>query len=242
MAKDKTTYSPSGIPIHRYASRNNPMEAPQDVPHLGQIQNHIEKYIGPIGNVFHERISDQVHIDLFLINPTPQKNYYTIITSGLSHRPMKAPQGAEDCQYAELVISLPPDWRLSEQDLQDESNYWPLRQLKMLARFPHMYDAWLWYGHTIPNGNPPYRFAPNTHFSGMLIGPVLLAPEEFETLKIDEEKTIHFFSLVPLYTDEMNFKLKKGSEPFFEKLSEAGINELVNIWRPNLFKKRFLFF
>jgi len=237
MSNKQVEDTPSGSPIYRYEARSKPFEAAVDSPDIEKIEQHIEKHIGKIETVYHELASDLVHIDVFFIKPTPKRNFITLITSGMSHRPMKAPPQAEKFQYAELLICLPPDWQLSDEALKDEKNYWPIRQLKMLARFPHEYDSWLWYGHTIPNGDPPRPFASNTNLTGIIIAPPLLSPKDFFTLEINENKTIHFFSILPLHTNEMNTKLKKGSDDLFENLDKQGVNELLNINRPSVYKK-----
>jgi hypothetical protein len=236
MSNKKTENTPSGSPIYKYEARTKPFEAAIDSPDIERIEEHVEKYIGKAETVFHEIVSDLVHIDIFFIKPTPNRNFNTLITSGMSHRPMKAPPKFKNFQYSELMICLPPEWPLTDGAMKDEKYYWPIRQLKMLARFPHEYDTWLWNGHTVPNDDPPRPFAGNTKLSGIIVTPPLLSPKEFFTLKIDETKTIHFFSILPLYTDEMNFKLKKGSDDLFERLDKQGVNELLNIRRPNVCK------
>lgn len=237
MSNKKVENTPSGSPIYRYEERTKPFEPALDSPDIEKIEEHVQKHIGEIETVYHELVSDLVHIDVFFIKPTPQRNFITLITSGMSYRPMKAPPQVANFQYAELLICLPPDWPLTEEALNDEKYYWPVRQLKMLARFPHEYDTWLWYGHTVPNGDPPQPFADNTKLSGIILAPPLLSSQDFFTLKIDENKTIHFFGVLPLHADEMSRKLQKGSEDLFEHLAKQGVNELLNIQRPSVYKK-----
>jgi hypothetical protein len=237
MDNKKIESTPSGTPIYRYEPRSKPFEAAVDSPDIGKIEEHIEKHIGKIGSVYHELVSDLVHIDVFIIQPTPNRNFITLITSGMSDRPMEAPPEVKEFQYAELMICLPPDWPLHDEALKDEKNYWPIRQLKMLARFPHEHDTWLWYGHTIPNGNPQHAFASNTKLSGIIIAPPMLSPKEFFMLEIDETKTIYFFCILPLHKDEMNTKLRKGSDDLFEHFEKQGVNELLNTQRPSVYKK-----
>ena len=80
-----------------------------------------------------KQLSDLVHIDIHMVEPTPEKNYYTLVTSGMSDRPMNAPAECGELRYAEIAISLPPDWPLTQEAFADENNYWPLRWLKILA-------------------------------------------------------------------------------------------------------------
>ena len=87
------------------------------------------------------------------------------ITSGMSDLPMSAPPGAEECRYAELMISLPPSWLL------------------------------------------------------------------------DKNKTIYFWALIPLYEEEMRFKLDHGLDPLLDRLDAGNVNELLNIKRKNVCRR-----
>ncbi|GAP07443.1 MAG TPA: suppressor of fused domain protein [Anaerolinea thermolimosa] len=233
----KTENAPASTPIYRYEPRSKPAEMVVDYPDMEKIEKHVERYVGNVGMVYHEVISDLVHLDIFLVNPSPERNFFTLVTSGMSQRPMKAPPEAEKFQYAELMICLPPYWPLNDEALKDETFYWPLRQLKILARFPHEYDTWVWYGHTIANGEPPRPFAPDTKFSGIVLALPVLSPQEFWTLEINENKTVFFLSVIPLYKDEMEMKLKKGSEDLFKRFDRQGVSELLNLKRPSVYKK-----
>lgn len=227
--------SESGIPIYRHQTPEN--QSDQQIsgnPFVEQIENHIQTHVGPIANVFHEIISELVHLDVYIVEPTLDKNFYTLITSGMSARPMAVPEGAEEFRYGELLINLPPDWKINQEDFKSEENYGPLRLLKFLARLPHQYGTWLSYYHTIPNGDPPAPFTSNTGFSGaMLIAP-LIHPEQFSTLKIDEKTTIYFYSLLPLYTEEMNIKLRSGTKTLIQRLQSINTSDLIDLSRPNV--------
>lgn len=133
-----TEYSESGNPIYRYSDRQHEWRPPVygEEEWIEKIEDHVRKHIGEVDSVFHEILSDVVHIDVHFIKPTPERNYYTLFTTGMSFMPMNTPEGAEGYEYAELMICLPPDWRISQEDLQNPDHYWPIRWLKMLAVFP----------------------------------------------------------------------------------------------------------
>jgi len=234
--------SPESVsPVYRYeGSDKNDFEGPGGDSSMDEISEHIEKHVGEIHMVFHELISDQVHIDVHWVKPTKERPYHTLVTSGMSDKPMSTPEGVEGCDYTELSICLPEDWKVSEEDFKDETYYWPIRWLKTLARFPHEYNTWLGYGHTVPNGDPPAPFADNTELTTMVLLPTILFGEEFFTLSL-ENKTINFFSLVPLYTEEADLKLKKGVEALFDGFDKYEVSDIVQIDRPNTVgkKKRF---
>jgi hypothetical protein len=231
-------YSESGQPIYRHAPRQKEFEfAEGNEDTIQAITEHVQAHVGEVASVFHEIISDLVHIDVFYVEPTDAKPYHTLITSGMSDLPMTVPDGAEEFQHAELLLGLPPSWPLTREAFQDERNYWPVRWLKMLARLPHEYDTWLGYGHTIPNGDPPKPFAPSTKLCCQLLLLPVLTPAEFLTLET-AERIIHFYAVVPLYLEEMNFKLRHGTEALEELLRKQEVTELLDVRRPNVCKGR----
>lgn len=243
MADDEENklVSLSGQPIWHHDKPEKEWQPPPEEMCLEEISAHIERHIGKIDTVFHELVSDTVHIDIHHVAPNEDRPLHTLITSGMSDLPMKTPSD-ETPRYLELLIHLPPDWRISQEAFDDESWYWPIRQLKYLARFPHKLDTFLGYGHTIPNGDPPEPYAKNTKLNCILILPPLSTPEAFDQLVIDENKTIHFMAIVPLYQEETDLKLRKGTGELLEKFSENDITDVLDIGRPNVAKKRFLFF
>lgn len=221
--------SESGAPIYRHEDRERDFEfAAGDSENIDRITEHIESHVGPVANVFHELLSDLVHIDIHIVEPTPERNCYTLVTSGMSDRAMSAPEEYSDLKFSELLIALPHDWPMSEDGWKDEANYWPIRMLKFLSRFPHEYQTWLWAMHTIPNGNPPEPFASNTEMNGVILLPPITLPDAFGELVIDAEKTIHFHSVIPLHPDEMDLKLQKGAEALFDGFDQHGVSEILD--------------
>lgn len=229
--------SESGAPIYRHQRRKGEIDIVSgDDAAIQRISQHIEKHVGKVAFVFHELLSNLVHIDVHMVPPGPGRDYYTLITSGMSDRPMTAPDDNPQYRYAELVLCLPPDWPLEQEAFADETNYWPMRWLKVLARLPHEYNTWLFVGHTVPNGDPPKPFAPNTRLCcALLLQPVLFGPD-FQRLDAGDGKVINFLSLVPLYREEMDFKLRHGLDPLLERLDAAGVNEFLDLKRKNVCK------
>jgi len=239
MSEKETERSESGSPIYVHNERKKPFElAFGSSEDIEQVENHIEQYIGKVDMVWHELISDLVHLDVHHIKPTPERNVHTLITTGMSDLPMSAPENAKDFKYAELLITLPAEWSISEGSFRDEKNYWIVGLLKMLARLPHEYETWLWWGHTVPNGNPPMPYHQSTKFVGAILAPPVTVSADFLTLKCNPDKEVHFFSVIPLYQEEMDLKLKKGMDALFDLFDKNGINEIVDINRKNVATKK----
>lgn len=238
--KDKE-FSESGAPIYRYEDKEFEFQAPEEIDtHAKELfETHIEKYIGPINMVFHEVLSHLVHIDVYHISPTDDRPFHTLITHGMSDKAMNVPEGLEEFQYTELMCFLPPETDVSENGFKDFKNYWAVENLKFLARFPHEYNTWLGFGHTIQNGDPIEPFLKETKLCASLIVPPILLHEEFSVFESENNKTIHIYNVFPIYKEEMDFKMKNGAEELLEKFDEYELTDIYDIHRVNTCKKGF---
>jgi len=236
--------SPGGSEIFRHEARERDFEPTGgDETLIEGLTAHLERFFGAdYGGVFHELVSDLVHVDVHAVEATDERPWTMLVTSGMAERPMTVPEGLEDERFAELVLALPPDWPLSKDAFDDEANYWPIRLLKTLARLPHEFETFLYYGHTVPNGDPPEPYAPSTDFRCALVLPPQLTSEEFDTLTLDDGRVVHFYGVYPLYADEMKLKLDKGVEAIVALFEEHGVTELVDVRRPSVAPRRRGFF
>jgi hypothetical protein len=211
-----------------------------DAPSIGdpeliaRIDEHVTRHIGVVEDVFHEFSSPYVHLDVHHVAPTAARPYHVLVTSGMSEMPMNTPAAAERFRYAELMVCLPSWWCVSDGAFRDERWAWPVRWLKMLARMPHEYATWLAYGHTIPNGDPPAPLASNTDLSAILLVPPVSLPVVAHQLQLDSTRTVHFWTLVPLHTDELSLKLSDGMEALLPLLDAGGITEIVDPGRKSV--------
>ncbi len=224
MSTTRKYGSPSGDP-------NLGRESARD---LGALDDHIEKWWGKAPEVFHEIVSEYVHIDLTIVPATPERPYHSVITTGMSDRPMNPPNPGPGHSYCELVLALPPEWPTKQEAFSDEKVWWPLRRLKMAARFPHIYSTWLWYAHTLADEGPAKPFADDVGFSASIISMPVLVPSDALSVKIRDDKTVNFFSYVPIYESELLYAREHGSDALFEKLDEAAATELIQKDRPRV--------
>jgi hypothetical protein len=197
------------------------------------IESHLEHHLGKIETVYHEIVSDSIHLDILFIPANDRKPFHTLVTCGVSAKPMHVPEEKKDFRFVELMINLPQDWRIDEESFKHESNYWPLRWLKKVGRLPHEFNTWIGWGHTIPNGNPAHPIA-DTQFTGVMLSlPYCFGPQFFILTHKNGEK-IYFYNMVPLYEEEMNLKLKEGTDALERLLNKNRIGHVVNITRKNV--------
>ncbi len=230
--------SESGSPIYRHQPTEPGIHPPDAAGvHLEAITAHLENHLGGCEMVYHELISDLVHLDVLHFPPTDDRPFHTLVTSGVSDRAMNVPAGLESMSHVELMINLPAKWPMEQSDWKNENNYWPIRWLKMIGRMPHQYNTWIGWGHTIPNGDPAEPIA-DTNFIGVMLSPPYWKDTDFFQLTTDDETCISFFNLVPLYREEMDLKLQKGAEPLEDLLEKNQAATLLNPKRKNVAKKR----
>ena len=194
------------------------------------VEGHIQQYFGKFENVFHEIVSPDIHVDICMVPPTEERDYYTLVTMGMGAHRMNVPEELAEykLERAELAIALPADWKLDQESMKDEKWYWPIRLLKSLARLPINCDSWLGHGHTVENREP---FADNTK----LCTATLIGPQDTEdgsevcTLPGGEE--VNFYQVIPLYEDELDYKLEHDVDALLNKM--RGISFVVNPTRQN---------
>lgn len=195
---------------------------------LDALEAHIDKFFGHSDHVFHEIASPDIHVDIFIVEPTAERNYYTLVTSGMGAHRMNVPKELAEykLERAEIVVYLPADWNISDHE---EKNYWPLRWLKILARLPLEEDSWLGWGHSVPNGKP---FAENTQLSSVLLINPENVGEGAAVCQLPNGEEVNFYQMIPLYEEEVNFKIQNGAEALLGKMGE--ISAVVDIHRLNV--------
>ena len=195
---------------------------------LDCIENHIEKYFGKYDNVFHEIVSPDIHVDICIIAPTEERNYYTLVTMGMGAHRMNVPENLKDekLDRAELLIKLPADWEIHGKG---EEWYWPLRWLKVMARLPIEYDTWLGWGHTVPNGEP---FAENTKLCCMLLEYPYTFGDDSMTCELPDGEYVRFYQMLPLYNEEAEFKVNNGCGALMDRFDDD-FSDVLDINRKN---------
>ena len=195
------------------------------------IEKHIEHYYGNFEFVFHEKVSPDIHVDICLIPPSEECNWYTLVTMGMGAHLMNVPNQLKEDQLerAELVICLPEYWKLDKEHLKDEKWYWPIRLLKELARFPGENNTWLGWGHTVSYDAP-------LSYTTELCASILINPPcgniGGNTCTLPDGEEVNFYQIIPLYGDELEFKLKNGTQKLLDKMNDNIL--LVNPHRLNV--------
>ena len=165
-----------------------------------EIIKFIEENFGKVEEIYEVGYGN-FSLDVAQINPTKEKPYYTIITLGMGEHKMYNQNNENFSSFAELMISLPPDWSL------DDKNYtWAIDELMHLAYIPFTFYFSYEWGHLENNFDP---FSSNTKLSAVTLLYPEMKKENSGLLKL-ENRNLQFYQIVPLYDEEYTFALKNG--------------------------------
>jgi hypothetical protein len=177
-------------------------------------------------------VDDDVHVAVHRIGPSDKHACLTLFTTGMSDRPMTAPEGQEDYRYAELLIHLPADWPLPLESESGDAFAWPVSWLRQIAYHPHQSDTWLGGRHTIiSNAEPPEPLAPKTALSCMLVIADLAG---WSPVKVGDGKQVHFYTLIPIYAAERDLETEIGVHELLHRFEQNSVTTIVDVSRVNV--------
>lgn len=213
-----------------WSSRKNSEPEVYSEDEMSAIEQHIQSTFGAFDQVFHELDSPDIHVDICVVPPSERRNYYTLVTMGMGAHRMNVPKELAEykLERAELAIALPPDWKLDKDSMQEERWYWPIGLLKVLARLPISNDTWLGFGHTMDKQSP---FAEDTKLKAAILTGPQGVEEGGEVCILPGGEEVNFYQVLPLYREEMEYKLKHDADALLERL--AAVSFVVCPDRPS---------
>lgn len=202
---------------------------------LQAVENHIIKHFGSISQKVHVEECENLDLYLYVINPTKEKDYYTVITCGMGAYKMELPDDFKDDGYAdriEMLIYLSPDWNMELAfskptgliigdsvtpvlgSVFDKWNY-PVRIIKNLAQAPVNNDSYFVRGNIMDDEQP---FSSSTSDSGgILISPAYISEEGTECTLLGGE-IVEFLQIMPITTNEIERAAYLNRELIFHRL------------------------
>ena len=158
-----------------------------------------------------------------------------LLTTGLSDFKMPVHEKHIGKEYIELYFNLPSYWEL--EDSENPKFSWVFSWLERLKNYVINNNTWFGHGHTMPCGKEMKSLSESmlqNHF-------ILSDPIDLETELspiIEEEKTIRFLAIIPIFPDEMDFKQGKGTFKLMEKFRQYNVTEKLDDYRKTILKTR----
>lgn len=183
------------------------------------ICEHIENYFGESTLVIPEEESPWVQVEVHIIPPAPGCDMYTLVTQGAGARAFRDEEG--NLCRCELLVNLPPNWVDSEEDWEKPACSWPAALMRRIARLPFATGApiGLWHSFDLPEDLVQ---ASGTDFSAAVLLPPQAAPEGaasclLEDFTGEEEESVAFLQVVPLYEEELRLLLHEGRDALLHR-------------------------
>lgn len=194
------------------------------LPYLEKREAVYEQMFGQYTLVYDDLFPGLVpHIDVYVHEPGFQgRDFYTLVTGGMSDLPMTVPPDVppEIPRRAEIVFYLPPD-------AAPRRDY--ISFLSTSARFVYDYRTWLYWGHTIPNGDPPMPIFEGRNFVSVLYLFPLIEPDcDLAKHLVLDGDPVHFLWIVPLTAAEHRHKLEHGTRALEEVFNQAQLPFVFN--------------
>lgn len=170
------------------------------------------KFFGSKWTVDREDEPDGPPIDVYVFKPGEdsrgkERDFYTLVTGGMSDAPMRVPKQVEFCRGELLLyVEKPTDEHIGV--------------LRFLARLPLVQErTWYGYGTTMTNGNPPQPIFDDSNLSCYLfLQPVVGRDNTLhEKLEVDDDP-VALLWVVPITEPECQYILDRSIGDFLNLL------------------------
>jgi hypothetical protein len=162
-----------------------------------------------------------------------------LMTAGLSDYTMPVLEKWKGREHNEVFFCLPTYW-----DMDDTNNpnfNWVYHWIYRLENFVREKQTWFGPGHTIPCGNPPAPLSETMKEEYLIFLEPIFLEEQLRPMTIDE-KTVHFLGIVPIFGDELDYKMGKSAYKLVRKFRQRKIDERLDDYRASVLRSRMRFF
>jgi len=161
-----------------------------------------------------------------------------LMTNGLSDYTMPVLDKWKGREHTEIFFCLPTYWDLDE--FKDPNFSWTYEWIHTLEQFVREKETWFGPGHTIPCGNPPAPISANMQQEYLIFLDPIFTGDAMRPMEVDG-KTIHFLSIVPIFGDELDYKMGKGTDKIVRKFVQRKIDERLDDYRYSVLRSRMRF-
>ena len=201
---------------------------------LQTVEDHIIEHFGSISRTIPVKESENLNLRIYVIEPTKEKDFYTIVTCGMGVYKMELPDDFKDTDLdrIELLMYLSPAWNMDLAlskptglitggtvtpifgSMYDEWNY-PVKILKNLAQAPVNNDSYFVMGNIMDDEEP---LSPSTNDTGgILISPAYISEEERICTLPDGEK-VGFLQIMPIQSFEIDHAADLDQSLIFHRM------------------------
>ena len=176
--------------------------------------------------------SENGDIPLLEVQIEMRSQVTVIMTNGFSNYKMPVPEKFEGKEHVELFFCLPSYW-----DLENKNGQWIFDWINKLTKHAIEKHTWFGVGHTIPNGNPAMPLSPTMKQKYLLLNEPAFLAEQLTPIKLPGFD-VNFLGIIPIFEDEMDYKMGKGTYKLMRKMEGKGVSELLDDFRLSALKSK----
>lgn len=162
-----------------------------------------------------------------------------VMTYGLSDYSMPVSEKWKGHEHTELFFCLPTYWDF--EDIENPHFNWVYDWIFRLEQFAKERNTWFGPGHTLPCGNPAVQLSPTMLQNQFFFIEPLFVKQAMQPLKVGD-RTVHFLAIVPIFSDELDYKMGKSAANLVRKLIGKKSDERLDDYRVSTMRSRFSFF
>lgn len=203
------------------------------------IQDHIIKHYGNISRTVMVKECERLDLKLYVIEPTKERDFYTVVTSGMGAYKMDLPDDFKDdnVDRIELLIYLGSNWDIDSAfkasssgsstgliidgkvtpllgNINAQWNY-PIQILKNLAQVPVNNESYFVMGNIMDDETP---FSDSTSDSGVILMFPAYTTEEGQVCTLPDGEKVGFLQIMPITTNEIERAANLNRNLIFHKL------------------------
>ena len=202
------------------------------------IQDHIIEHYGNISRTVTVKECESLDLKLYVIEPTKEREFYTVITSGMGAYKMDLPDDFKDdnVDRIELLIYLSSNWNIDGAfksspeattgliiegsvtpllgNINAQWNY-PIQILKNLAQAPVNNESYFVMGNIMDDETP---FSDSTSDSGVILIFPAYTTEEGQICTLPDGQKVGFLQVMPITTDEIERAANLNRNLIFHQL------------------------
>ena len=201
-----------------------------------------EALVGRVGEHRVQTMQNPVHPDqtLFVLYLELAVPVTVIMTSDLSEYKMPVTEKWKGREFNEIFFALPAYW-----DLEDKENATLTALFDWIFRLQHFVvskETWFGPGHSIPCGNPSESISALLKQDNFLLLNPMFLEDIFQPLSLGGGKIVHLLAIVPVFSDELEYKMVKGTHKFVRRFYQKKFDERIDEFRSSMMNSRFKLF
>ena len=156
--------------------------------------------------ILHSTDNKAPHIDLYVFPPAGQRDFFAVVTGGMSDLALAIPEGRTAQSHVELIMGI------------GQHQHWATNLLKLVAEYPFDQRTFYDVHHTVPFGG---ELGDGSSLSAFLFVRPRFLPEALAGLEVGGRR-IGFLQAVPITTAEHEFAVSEGSAKLEALLEPRG--------------------